>query len=117
MEAPKPSPGVLEQELVALRHRVAVLETAAVQRQQVEDALHASAMTFRSLVEGSLLGILVHRNHQPLFVNQAFVSMLGYATPQDILQMETVLPLVAPQDRERLSAYCAARLRGEDVPL
>jgi len=43
MEACEPSSGVLEQELIALRHRVAVLETAAARRQQAEDALRASA--------------------------------------------------------------------------
>ena len=68
------------------------------------------------LVHGSLQGIVVHRQQQPLFVNQTFAAMLGYATPEEILALESLLFLVHPQDQERLSAYCSARLRGDDVP-
>lgn len=110
------SGGPLSQELARLRQRVAALEAAAARQQQIEEARHVSKMRFRTLVEGSLQGILVHRNHKPLFVNQAFAAMLGYAMPDDILRMDTVLPLVTPEDRGRLGTYCAARLRGDAVP-
>jgi PAS domain S-box-containing protein len=107
----------LLQELTVLRQQVAALQTTVARYQQAEEALHNSETRFRTLVEGSLQGILVHRHHQPLFVNHAFATMLGYTTPEDILRMETVLPLIAPEDRARLMAYGAARLRGEDVPM
>ena len=104
------------QELATLRHQVAVLNATVAKHQRAEEALHDSEARFRTLVEGSLQGILVHRQHQPLFANQAFATMLGYATPADILQMATVLPLIDPRDRVRLNTYCAARLRGDAVP-
>jgi two-component system, LuxR family, sensor kinase FixL len=107
----------LLQELTVLRQQVAALQTTVTRYQQAEEAWHNSETRFRTLVEGSLQGILVHRHHQPLFVNHAFAAMLGYTTPEDILRMETVLPLIAPEDRARLMVYCAARLRGEDVPM
>jgi PAS domain S-box-containing protein len=107
----------LLQELTVLRQQVAALQTTVTRYQQAEEALHNSETRFRTLVEGSLQGILVHHHHQPLFVNHAFAAMLGYARPEDILRMETVLPLIAPEDRIRLMAYCVARLRGEDVPM
>ena len=58
----------------------------------------------------------MHQQHRPLFVNQTFATMLGYTTPEEILDLGAMLLLVDPQDQERLSAYCSARLRGDDVP-
>jgi PAS domain S-box-containing protein len=104
------------QELTALRHRMDALDAAAAMCQQAEDALRESEMRFRTLVQESLQGILVHRNHQPLFVNQAFAAMFGYATPEEILRLGTVLPLIAPQDRRRMIDYHDARLRGDAAP-
>jgi PAS domain S-box-containing protein len=104
------------QERAALCHQTLGVEAATALSQPTEAALHTHITVFRGLVEDSLQGILVHRHHQPLFVNQAFAAMLGYTTPADILQLQSVLPLVAAEDRERLSTYCAARLHGEDVP-
>jgi PAS domain S-box-containing protein len=106
----------LMQELATLRHRVSELEAVDARRQQTEDALRDSEAKFRSLVHGSLQGIVVHRQQRPLFVNQTFATMLGYATPEEILTLENMLFLVDPQDQERLSAYSSARLRGDDVP-
>jgi hypothetical protein len=53
MEADETSTAGLLQELTMLRHRVATLEAAAARSQQAEDVLRASAMSFRTLVEGS----------------------------------------------------------------
>ena len=106
----------LMQELATLRRRVSELEAVDARRQQTEDALRESEAKFRSLVHGSLQGIVVHQQHRPLFVNQTFATMLGYTTPEEILDLGAMLILVDPQDQERLSAYCSARLRGDDVP-
>jgi PAS domain S-box-containing protein len=106
----------LMRELAALRHRMDGLEAIAVMYQQAEDALCESEVRLRTLVQESLQGILVHRNHQPLFVNQAFATMFGYATPEELLRLETVLSLIAPSDRDRMLAYCDARLRGDVAP-
>jgi len=106
----------LIQELAALRHRMDALEAAAAMCQQAEDALSESEMRFWTLVQESLQGILVHSNHQPLFVNQAFAAMFGYATPEEVLRLGTVLPLIAPQDRARMIAYGDARLCGDAAP-
>jgi PAS domain S-box-containing protein len=102
---------------MALRRQVTELQAAAARRQQTEEALRESEAKFRTLVHGSLQGILVHRHHQPLFANQALAETFGYSSPDDILCLETVLPLIAPHEHTRLLAYGAARLRGEDVPV
>ncbi len=88
------------------------------ERKQAEVALQESEKRFRNLIEGSLQGILVVRDFKPLFVNQAYADMYGYETPADILQMGTVMPLIAPQDRDRRKQYQDIRLHGEggDAP-
>jgi PAS domain S-box-containing protein len=117
METDETLPGQSMEELIALRQRVAALEVAVTWYQQAAGALHDSEIKFRTLVEGSLQGLLVHRNHRPLFVNQAFTAMFGYATPEDILRLETILPLIMPQDQARIMAYHDPFLRGEDMPV
>jgi PAS domain S-box-containing protein len=86
------------------------------ERRQAEAALRQSAEQFRALTEGSIQGILIHRDFKPLFVNQAYAAMLGYASPADVLALASALVLVAPQEREWIMHYEQRRLQGEDSP-
>lgn len=86
------------------------------ERRQAETVLQQSAEQFRALTEGSIQGILIQRDFKPLFVNQAYATMLGYAFPADILGLDSVLTLFAPQDRERVATYVRSRLHGEESP-
>ncbi len=79
-------------------------------------ALQASEERFRHLVEGSIQGILIHQDFKPLFVNQAYATIHGYDTSDDILRLETIESLAAPHERARWRQYKEARLRGEDAP-
>ena len=71
--------------------------------------LHDAALTgarrvgaaFRGLIESSIQGILVHRQLQPLFVNEAYARLFGY-TVAEILSLETITHLLAADDRERI---------------
>jgi PAS domain S-box-containing protein len=85
-------------------------------RRQAEVALQASDARFRELIEGSLQGIVIHRNFKPLFANQAYASILGYDTPEDILRLDSLLPLIAPQEQPRVTGYVQARQVGGKVP-
>jgi PAS domain S-box-containing protein len=86
------------------------------EQQRAREALQESEQRFRNLVEGSIQGILVHRDTKPLFVNRAYAHILGYDSPDEILGLDTVLPLVAPYEQERLLGYHAARVKGESAP-
>lgn len=86
------------------------------ERQQVAQALRESETRFRDLIEGSIQGILIHRDWKPLFVNQAYADILGYASPEEILAMKSIEPQVAPHERLRRRRYMEARLRGEEAP-
>ena len=100
----------LEESEVNLRHEVSV-------RQQMNEALRESEARFRNLIEGSLQGIMIHRDGLPLFVNQAFADFLGYAHPQDIVSALGTADLIAPHERARLRQLREDRLAGKAVPV
>jgi two-component system cell cycle sensor histidine kinase/response regulator CckA len=84
-------------------------------RKLAEKATKQSEEKFRNLVEGSIQGVLIHDGHKPIFVNNTWASLHGYTT-DEILAMDSVLPLISPADRERLIMYRDARLDGEYAP-
>jgi len=85
-------------------------------RKRAEEALRESEERFRHLFEGSIQGILIHKKLKPVFVNQAFAETHGYSV-EDILSMETILPLLGSHERSRLMGYMESRLGGEKAPI
>ncbi len=85
------------------------------ERQQAEAALSNSEQRFRNLVEGSIQGILIHRDRKPLYVNQAWADIHGY-TVDEVMAMDSVDGLISEEDRARMAAYRARRMHGEEVP-
>ncbi len=85
------------------------------ERKQTEEAQRESEERFRNLIEGSIQGILIHRNYKPLFVNQTYADMHGY-TREEILRMESAEQLISHQDQARLLEYENARLREKNAP-
>lgn len=82
----------------------------------MEFDLQEKEVRFRSIIENSPQGILIHKNLEPLFVNQAYGELFGYSQ-EEILDLETILPLIAPSDRERIEKYNEARQKGESAPI
>lgn len=85
------------------------------ERRKTEAALRESEALLRDLIEGSIEGILIHRDHKPLLVNEAWAAIHGY-TLEEIFKIDSVVDLIDPADRERLLGYRDARLRGEAAP-
>ena len=76
-----------------------------------------NAQKFRDLVEGSLQGVFVlNAEWRVLFANKAVAEIFGFDTPEEMLALDTVIPLVAPQDVARLKAYRNLRLQGARPP-
>src|SRR5574341_1892428 len=69
-----------------------------------------------SLTENAPQGIIVHRDHKPLYVNRALARMLGYTSPEEALKFGQPLSHVMPEEREQQAARARARLAGEPVP-
>src|SRR5438093_10805650 len=99
-------------ELAALRQQHAALAAALADQQRAE---RESDARFRDLIEGSIQGIVIHRNFIPLFANQAYATILGYASPDDIITMGSLLPIFPPAERARLTGYVQARQEGRSV--
>ncbi len=70
---------------------------------------------YRSLIENSISGMMIHQDFKPLFVNETWADIHGF-TVDEILAMDSCLPLIAPDERERLVAYANMRRRGEEAP-
>ncbi|WP_089718141.1 GAF domain-containing sensor histidine kinase [Candidatus Entotheonella palauensis] len=96
-----------------LRQTQATLEQRVIER---TTELSQSERRYRDLVEGSIQGLLIHRDGQAVFVNQAFAEMHGYDSPTDIYGLTSLPDLVAPHDRERLIRYRDERIAGHAVP-
>lgn len=80
-------------------------------------ALRESEQRFRSLVEGSVQGIIVQRNFDYLFANQESTRILGYESLEELRAAGSLIQHIHPEDRERLKGYAAGRLRGEPAPI
>lgn len=83
---------------------------------QLRIKLQDSEDRFRNLIEGSIQGILIHRNWTPLFVNRAYASILGYDSPEELMALGSVEKHLASYERERRRRYMEARMRGEPAP-
>ena len=106
------APEPLLAELAALRQQYAALAAALVDQQRAE---RESDARFRDLIEGSIQGMVIHRNFIPLFANQAYATILGYESPDDIIKMGSLLPIFPPAERTRLTGYVQARQEGRSV--
>lgn len=87
------------------------------ERVEAERALKESESKFRNLIEGSLQGIFVHREFKPLFANQKCADIFGYKTPEEILELDSILSAFwLPEEHERINKYKIDRMTGRDVP-
>ena len=77
---------------------------AAQSRQQQAQlrALESSESRYRELTEGSIQGIAVHRNGEPLFVNASWAGMHGFADPDDPEIAKNFNTLVLPENRQEV---------------
>lgn len=82
----------------------------------MKDYLRASEQRFRDLVEGSIQGILIHRDFVPIFVNRACAEILGYGTPQEVIATGSLDRLLAADECKRIRLFAADRLRGKAAP-
>ena len=80
-----------------------------------QQALKDSEERFRNLVEGSRQGVLLHTDFKPVFANEALAEIFGYDSATDILDLPSVLDLVALEARETWRRNREARLAGLEV--
>lgn len=72
------------------------------ERKRAEEDLRNSEEKYRNLVEISMVGIIIHRDFKPVFVNQSYAKMFGYESPEEVLQMESLDTVIHPEDRSEI---------------
>jgi PAS domain S-box-containing protein len=84
------------------------------EREQAKLALQDSEERYRMLVEGSLQGIVVHVEGEPVFANDAAARLAGHPHAAAYLAAAQgqAFPHVAPQDRERVRGHVAELISG-----
>jgi PAS domain S-box-containing protein len=83
--------------------------------EQTQETWQKTEARFRALTEGVIQGILMHRNFVPLFANQALATLFGYASPEALLRLESVLQLFTPHEQARLQQFYTACRQGIPV--
>lgn len=86
----------------------------AVLRQEAEESLAESETQLRAILENSLDPIGVSRNGVHHFVNPAYLRMFGYERPEQLVG-QSVLKVIAPDERAAIAERIARRNRGERV--
>ncbi len=79
--------------------------------------LRESEERFRNLIEGSIQGILIHREFEPLFINQAYADIFGYENVQDLLDLRSIEVLFASGEIARVKNHEKSNSFDEDTPI
>jgi diguanylate cyclase (GGDEF)-like protein/PAS domain S-box-containing protein len=85
------------------------------ERKRVEQEVRESEQRFRSLVEGSVLGIVIERDGTPIFANRTFARIFGYDHPDDITALPSLDQLFINGERDRHRSVIPAE-PGDDSP-
>ncbi|MCW2247325.1 PAS domain S-box-containing protein [Azospirillum fermentarium] len=81
-----------------------------------QQALAEEERRFRDLVEGSIQGIVIHRNFSPLYANDAYAAVVGVGVA-DVLAMPSLLTLIPPENQaDALATYRRLIATGEVMP-
>ena len=60
-------------------------------RRLAQQSVADSEQKYRSLIDNSIQGLLVHRQFRPLFCNQVYARLLGYDDVNQILSLDSIL--------------------------
>ncbi len=97
-----------------LRDRSEELYSESAERRRTEDALRESEARYRTLIESSVQGLLIHVDGGVQFANPATARLFGYDLTDELIGHD-YRSLIAPEARQRVEQDIAAYLRGEDV--
>ncbi len=72
---------------------------------------------YESIINNSLLGILVFQDGRGIFANKTMAEILGYTLDEIYaLSPEDLVKSIHPDDQERLLDIAGRRLEGEEIP-
>ncbi len=105
----------LEAERATAEAHARQVEAVLADMKKSKEQLRVSEERFRLLCDNAPIGIAISRNTDNMYVNQAFVTMFGYDSTEELLS-RSFLELVPPESREQILMYIAMRARGEEGP-
>jgi PAS domain S-box-containing protein len=93
-------------------------EMASAQREETEARreLEKSNRLFRTLIDGSSLGIYVHRYFKPIYANKSLLELVDLGSHEEFLALDSTLSFLHPGEHQRVSSYHEARLHGQPAP-
>jgi two-component system cell cycle sensor histidine kinase/response regulator CckA len=100
-----------------LEKRFEELEKEAAKRKEVEEALQQSEERYPSGVEGAIQAILIIQDSIIQFANRAAARIFGYSNREELIGLNIIGPLVAPQERAELRRRGSRVLSGKSVPI
>lgn len=93
-----------------------VLHVDITARKLAEEKIEEIKDRLETLVAAAPIGILIHRDFQPVMVNERLVRIFGYQHLSDVLDMPNCRVLFDADSLDRIDDYYARRLKGEPVP-
>jgi diguanylate cyclase (GGDEF)-like protein/PAS domain S-box-containing protein len=83
------------------------------QQVAAEKRLQQSEQRYRSLLESSMQGIVVHRFFEPLYCNQAMANILGYDSPEAVLSLDSLLSIIPEENQQKAIQLHEQLIQGE----
>ncbi len=91
----------------------ASVEYFIAELRQRENELRSSEARFRGLIEGSIQGVLIHRNFVPLFVNEAYGRIFGFEKIGDLMAQSSLECLMTLEEAPRAWRHYFKMMAGE----
>lgn len=83
-------------------------------QKEAEQAVVRSEKKFRDLIEGSIQGLVIHREYRPLFINDAYARMIGYADGMDMMgHVDSMFEILPPEFIEGADEFWQRSISGE----
>ncbi|MDH4248762.1 MAG: PAS domain S-box protein, partial [Deltaproteobacteria bacterium] len=91
---------------VSLADAIAMV-VSAFRRREAEARRQASESRFQALIEQSVQGMILHRNWDIVYANQAAADILGFDSVEDLLNRKDIGTLIAPEYMDRVRIHPA----------
>jgi PAS domain S-box-containing protein len=85
------------------------------ERRRLARMAEEAGVEFRAIIDNAPEGVVAECDGRIAYCNAVFARMFGYDSPEHVVGMPAG-EFDAPEDRDRLAGYSAARLRGETAP-
>jgi len=106
----------ISDELAKFRREISDLEASKIKLKQLEKSLFDLERKYKTLIEQSILGIVVFQGYRIVFANNTFAKMSGFSKKELLsLPSEIVKSMVHPEDRALVWGKFKGLLAGKSL--